>query len=351
MNKIASLGTLIDSTLHSEPIDIGDALELNVWHHFTSMMRIRLVENHLAAMRKGGLIGGPVHLGVGQEAIAVGVSSGLRSTDRVFGAHRSHAHLLALSNGSLKSLFAELLGKDSGYSRGMGGSMHLWDQPNGFYGSVPIVAGTVPLAVGAGLAAKMQNTGDVAIAYFGDGAIEEGVVHESLNMAKILDVPIIFVVENNLFASHLHISLRQPKNSTARFAEANDIPFQVVDGNDVMLVEKVAAEFIKKARAGVGPAFIEAVTYRWYGHVDWREDIDVGVNRNQAEVDNWRARDPIRRLKEGMVQRSMWSDEKEESIRENLLLEIDNAWQSAMLDPYPLKTALLNHVYFEAGQK
>jgi len=136
--------------------------------------------------------------------------------------------LLAL-NPDFYRLFAEILGKETGFSKGMGGSMHLYDQPSGFYGSVPIVAGTVSLAVGAAMAAKMQNTDDIGVAYIGDGAVEEGVVHESFNLAKIQKVPMLFVIENNLFASHMHISLRQSSDMISRFAIANDIPYKLVD--------------------------------------------------------------------------------------------------------------------------
>jgi pyruvate dehydrogenase E1 component alpha subunit len=294
------------------------------------------------------LIGGPVHLGVGQEAIAVGVASELRRTDRVFGTHRSHSHLLSMGS-SLHKLFAEILGKDTGLSKGMGGSMHLWDKPNGFYGSVPIVAGTVSLAVGAALAAKMQGVNDVGLAYFGDGAIEEGVVHESLNLARMLKAPAVFVVENNLFASHMHISLRQPKNSTARFAAANDIPIEIVDGNNVVQVRAAAAKLISSARSGQGPGFLEAVTYRWFGHVDWREDIDVGVKRSAEHVDAWRRRDPIARLAEGMFAHGMLDSGLQKKIEEEVLFEVEDAWNQAMLDPYPPISSLLNRVFANPG--
>ena len=308
------------------------------------MLRIRLAEQHLAAMRRDGLIGGPVHLGVGQEAVAVGVSQWLRSTDRVFGGHRSHSHLIALG-GSLHGLFAEVLGKDTGLSRGMGGSMHLWDQPRGFYGSVPIVAGTVPLAVGAGLAARMQATGDVAVAYLGDGAVEEGVVQESLNLARMLMAPVIFVVENNLFSSHMHISLRQPCDATVRFAHAHDIRAELVDGNDVVAVQNAAEQLVGRARRGEGPGFLEAVTYRWYGHVDWREDIDVGVNRSMEDLVNWRARDPIGRLTAALKGAGEWSDERHDASMAEICGEIDQAWQKAVADPYPKSESLLDRVY------
>jgi TPP-dependent pyruvate/acetoin dehydrogenase alpha subunit len=338
------LGDLAIPACYQNPIDISSFDPNQLVYFLQSMMRLRKAEQKLALGRRDGLIGGPVHLGVGQEAVAVGVSASLRATDRIFGAHRSHSHLLALGS-SLHGLFAEVLGKETGASKGMGGSMHLWDQPRGFYGSVPIVAGTVPLAVGAALAAKLQKTSDVAVAYFGDGAIEEGVVHESLNFARIKNLPILFVVENNLFASHMHISLRQPKDSTIRFAEANAIPSRLVDGNDVVKVAEAAAELIVNARTGKGPGFLEAVTYRWYGHVDWREDIDVGVNRSVEELENWRARDPVARLRTAMLQAGQWSDNQDYLLSESLDAEVDAAWQRAMSDPYPVIDALLERVY------
>jgi len=330
--------------------DLTDALNLTGVDSDTlkaclkSMCRIRKVEQKLAEARRDQLIGGPVHLGVGQEAVAVGVSTELRPTDRIFGTHRSHSHLLAMGS-SLHGLFAEVLGKNAGLSRGMGGSMHLWDRPRGFYGSVPIVAGTVSLAVGAAMAAKMQGTDDIGVAYFGDGAIEEGVVHESLNLAKISNAPVLFVCENNLFASHMHISLRQPKASTARFAVANDLPYRVVDGNDVLAVAKAASELVAAARLGEGPGFLEAVTFRWYGHVDWREDIDVGVHRSVDELQAWRARDPIKRLRDAMVAIGLWSEKQESELDVELVSEVNHAWEQAMRDPYPDAEALLDRVY------
>jgi len=312
------------------------------------MLRIRLAERCLAEGRRERLIGGPVHLGVGQEAVAVGVAAELRKTDRVFGAHRSHSHVLSMGS-SLHRLFAEILGKDTGLSRGMGGSMHLWDQPNGFYGSVPIVSGTVPLAVGAALAAKMQGGGNVGVVYLGDGAVEEGVVHESLNLARMLKAPAIFVVENNLFASHMHISLRQPKEATARFAAANDISYEIVDGNDVVKVRAAAASLIERARVGHGPGFLEAVTYRWYGHVDWREDIDVGVNRSAEEVGAWRKRDPIARLVAGLQALSLIDADHLAAMEAKIAEEVAEAWKLAQSDAYPPLSALISRVFVGAG--
>ena len=345
-NHEFSLKRLSDPAEFQAALDISGIPVEHLRAHLSAMQRIRLAEQQLAAGRRDGVIGGPVHLGVGQEAVAVGVSAHLRATDRVFGAHRSHSHLLALGS-SIKGLFAEVLGRDTGHSRGMGGSMHLWDQPKGFYGSVPIVAGTVPLAVGAGLAAKLQGTDDVAVAYLGDGAVEEGIVHESLNLARIYNIPVIFVVENNLFASHMHISTRQHKDSTARFAAANGIPYQVIDGNDVITVSSKAQKFISAARAGKGPAFIEAVTFRWYGHVDWREDIDVGLHRSSEETASWRQRDPVRRLKESMINAKIWTDNEDKVLEDALKQEVELAWAQAIQDPYPADAALMDRVFYK----
>jgi pyruvate dehydrogenase E1 component alpha subunit len=326
------------------PIEIDGASSTSLVEMLEMMAIIRKTEQQIALGRKDGLIGGPVHLGAGQEAIAVGVSKHLKKTDRVFGAHRSHSHLLAL-NPDFYRLFAEVLGKKTGFSKGMGGSMHLFDQPSGFYGSVPIVAGTVSLAVGAAMAAKLQKTDDIGVAYIGDGAVEEGVVHESFNLAKIQNVPILFVIENNLFASHMHISLRQPSDMISRFAVANDIPYELVDGNDVVAVAQAAKRLIDDIRSGKGPRLIELVTYRWYGHVDWRDDVDVGVERSLDDIENWKARDPIVRLSKAMMAANIWSTEKQQALEVKLDNNIESAWEKAMGDPYPSPDSTLKYVY------
>jgi pyruvate dehydrogenase E1 component alpha subunit len=175
--------------------------------------------------------------------------------------------------------------------------------------------------------------------------MEEGVVHESLNLSRMLQAPVLFVVENNFFASHMHVSIRQPRDATARFAAANDMPFRIVDGNDVVAVADTAAEFVKRARDGHGTAFLEAVTYRWYGHVDWREDIDVGVNRSGKDVENWRRRDPVARLARAMVVAGMLADSEMEALEQAEITAVDDAWEQALQDPYPPPEALLARVY------
>ena len=311
---------------------------------FKSVLNIRLAEYKLAEKRKNGLIGGPVHLGVGQEAIAVGLSHHLNFNDYVFGAHRSHSHLLAL-NPDFYKLFCEVLGRDDGFSKGMGGSMHLWDASSGFMGSVPIVAGTVPLATGAALSAKLTKEPAVAVAYLGDGAIEEGVVQESLNFASVHKLPIVFVVENNLFASHMHSSLRQPTDGCYRFAISNKIDFDVVDGNDVCLMSNSAKKAVAQCRNGQGPFFIEAVTFRWFGHVDWREDIDVGVNRSQEAISDWRARDPFKRLVEAMKSAAIVDDADIQKTIADIQMKVDESWERALEAKFPSADKLLSRVY------
>jgi len=339
-----SIDSLCDSGIFEEHLNLLNFQKEQLLIFLRNMVLIRTAEYKIAKGREEGLVGGPVHLGVGQEAIAAGLSQFLTKDDFVFGAHRSHSHILALG-GSVYKLFAEVLGRKTGFSKGRGGSMHLIDQENGFYGSVPIVAGTVSLAVGAALASRLKKSTNIAIAYLGDGACEEGVVHESLNLARINNEPIIFVIENNLFSSHMHISLRQPKSSTARFAQANDIEYKVVDGNNILQIAEVASNFVNLARQKKGPFFIEAITYRWFGHVDWREDIDVGIERSKEDIKLWRARDPITRLKSCMIDNGIWTNEEHHDLEIEIKKLVNKNWELALNDPLPEKQSLIEDVY------
>jgi pyruvate dehydrogenase E1 component alpha subunit len=307
------------------------------------MYVIRRAEEIIAENIVTGVIKCPCHLGIGQEASAVGLSRYLRSSDRVFGGHRSHTHYLGL-RGSVYKLFAETLGKLDGCSKGMGGSMHLYDPSIGFGGSVPIVGASVPIATGAALAAKKDNVGDIAVSYLGDSACEEGAVQESFNLASIMKLPVIFVVENNLFASHMHIDLRQPHNSTARFAEAHVIPFKVIDGNNLSEVYKTSKEAVKYCRENKGPYFIEAITYRWRGHVGPREDTDVGVKRKD-DLNTWKKRDPIRRLKDSLINKNVLSENDFNEITKLIDKNLVEQWQKALDAPYPPKSLLTEIVY------
>jgi TPP-dependent pyruvate/acetoin dehydrogenase alpha subunit len=341
-----ALGVLVDpSQLHS-PLDISECDGDRLLGQLKLMLTIRKAEEQIGDMVTAGKIKCPCHLAIGQEAIAVGVSSHLSSSDHVFGTHRSHAHYLA-QGGDLYALFAETLGRVTGCSRGMGGSMHLYGGDFGFVGSVPIVAGTIPLAVGAGLAAKMDDCGDVAVAYFGDGATEEGSFQESLNVASVMGLPVVFVCENNLFSSHMYIGLRQPSGSTARFAKAHRIPAKVIDGNDVVAVTKAAGKAVCRARAGNGPSFIEAITYRWRGHVGSREDIDVGLKRSNSDLVLWKERDPIRRLVAALQNANLLSSGEFSALRDKVQELVLDVWARAEQAPYPEESILLDAVYFD----
>lgn len=338
-----TVGDLADPNHYTEPLNLGDADSKTLLRQLRMMLLIRYVEERIGDMIVANKVICPCHLGIGQEAIAVGVAESLRKTDRVFGAHRSHPHYLALG-GNVYELFAEVLGRVTGCSKGMGGSMHLRDLKNGFIGSVPIVSGTIPLAIGAALAAKKDGCGGMAVCFFGDGASEEGSLHECLNFAANFKLPILFVCENNFFSSHLHIDLRQPANSISRFAEAHRVPHKIVDGNDVVAIERVARAMIDRARTENTPSFLEAVTYRWRGHVGPREDLDVGVKRSEA-LFAWKHRDPIRRLSEALEKAGSLTSREFNRMREDVLAQVDQEWHQAEEAPFPEKSALLDCVY------
>ncbi|MFT4683527.1 MAG: TPP-dependent pyruvate/acetoin dehydrogenase alpha subunit [Patiriisocius sp.] len=337
------LGDLINPEKYHEPINISGFNQNDLIDDLKQMYVIRRAEEIIADNIVNGTIKCPCHLGIGQEATAVGLSRYLKSSDRVFGGHRSHTHYLGLG-GSVYKLFAETLGKLDGCSKGMGGSMHLYDPTIGFGGSVPIVGASVPIATGAALAAKKDNAGDIAVSYLGDSACEEGAVQESFNLASIMKLPVVFVVENNLFASHMHIDLRQPSNSTARFAEAHAIPFKVIDGNNLSEVYKASQEAVKHCRENKGPYFIESMTYRWRGHVGPREDTDVGVKRKD-DLDKWKKRDPIKRLKEALINENMFTQNKFIEMTESVDKDLAVLWGKALIAPYPPESLLTEIVY------
>ncbi|MBI5770148.1 MAG: thiamine pyrophosphate-dependent dehydrogenase E1 component subunit alpha [Verrucomicrobia bacterium] len=337
------LGPLADPGECHGPIDLAGTPASTARAWLRKLIEIRCAEEKIGDEFGRAVIKCPCHLVIGQEAPAVGVAAHIRDGDRVFGAHRSHAHFLALG-GSLHHLLAEVLGKDTGCSRGMGGSMHLLDRAHNFHGSVPIVGATVPIATGAALAAKMDGNGAVAVSYLGDGATEEGVFHESLNFASVFKLPVLYVVENNLFSSHLHISLRQPFDSECRHAEAHGVAWQRVDGNDTVAMAAAAGRAIAAARAGQGPQLIEAVTYRWRGHVGHREDNDVGVQRKEGLAE-WKKRDPVARLAAAMVAAGQMAETGVAAITVEYRAAVEAAWVQACADPYPSAAALIERVY------
>lgn len=338
-----SLGNLSDPQAFSDPVDLKHLDRSTAMKFLGRMILIRRVEEAVAGMVATGEAKCPCHLAIGQEGVAVGVAAHLTPEDRTFGAHRSHAIYLALG-GEPERLFAEILGKETGSSHGMGGSMHLVEPAIGLLGTVPIVAATIPIAAGAALSSKMDKTRHVAACFFGDGATEEGVFHETLNLAAVMRLPMLFVCENNMFSSHMHISLRQPFDSVLRYAATSGVTGHLVDGNDVVGVWESAGSLIGRARDQLGPVMIEAVTYRWMGHVGHRDDQDVGVRRKD-ELAFWKLRDPVRRLAEAMTVAGMLAAGDLADIENHVATNVASALYAARSADYPPQSRLLDTVY------
>lgn len=264
-------------------------------HFYREMLRIRLAEEKLIELWHANEIRSLMHLSTGQEAVAVGVCNALAKEDLIFSTHRCHAHYLA-KGGSLKKMYAELAGKVGGCSRGKGGSMHLFEPETGVFLSMPLVAGSIPIAVGTALSARLKGIRRVTAAFFGDGAIEEGVFWESLNFATVHRLPVIFVCENNLYATHSHISKRQPSDNIATRLLGCGVYARVVDGNDVEAVHAEALGMVNRARLGEGLSFLEAKTYRLKEHWGPGEDWHLGY-RSKEEGDQWQKKCPIQCLR------------------------------------------------------
>lgn len=338
-----TLGVLADPRVGHDALDLRGHAPHTLISWLERMVLIRKAEEAVAELVTLREARCPCHLAIGQEACAVGVAAAFRAGDRAFGAHRSHGHYLALG-GDLDAMFAEILGKATGCSGGMGGSMHLVSPERGLLGTVPIVSTTIPIAVGAGLAAKLEGHDALAVSFFGDGATEEGAFHEAMNLAATFKLPVIFACENNLFSSHLHISLRQPADCLARYAAAHRVAYEVLDGNDVCAVATAAERAAERARAGEGPTFLEMVTYRWRGHVGPSEDIDVGVKRGD-ELPLWKQRDPIRRLREAMIASSVIDQAGVDRLEAVAASRLKGAVAKARSAPYPTADAVPQYLF------
>jgi len=303
------------------------------------MKRIRLFEEKIADLIDAQPpIRCPVHLYTGQEAVAAGVCANLRQNDYVFSTHRSHGHYIA-KGGSVKAMMAELYGKATGCSRGRGGSMHLAYPTVGLPGSSAIVGGTIPIAVGAALAFKMQGNGAVSVVFFGDGAANEGVFYESLNFAALKKLPVIFVCENNLYSTHMPVSACLSDTEIYKKAAAFCLPGIRINGNDVKEIYGIAGEAINNARQGQGPALIECLTYRWHGHVGGNYDLDKGL-RSKDELDHWLKKCPINIISQYLYEHNIISELEENQIQASINQEIEEAISLAMEDPYPDKSEL-----------
>ena len=300
---------------------------------FRSMLRIRRIEETLADRYAEQEMRCPMHLCIGQEAIAVGVCAALSSQDVVFGNHRAHGHYLA-KGGNLKAMIAELYGRATGCCGGRGGSMHLIDLGAGFMGATPIVGGTVPLAVGSAWAAMLTGDPRVSVVFFGDGCFEEGVVHESLNFAALHKLPVIFVCENNEFSVYTRLKERQPDRPIYRVAEAHGVTACRGDGNDVEAVLSIAKVAVDNARSGEGPQFIEFKTYRWREHCGPSFDDDLSY-RSQPEIEDGLKDCPISKFEVRLIQQKAFSSSEREMFEAEIREEIEEAFKFALSSAKP----------------
>lgn len=315
---------------------------MNIQTLYRDMLRIRRIEEAIAQRYDAQEMRCPVHLSIGQEAVAVGVCSALRPDDGVFSGHRAHAHYLA-KGGNLCAMLAEIYGLENGCSRGVGGSMHMIDLKAGFLGAVPIVGSTVPLAVGAAWAARLKKEDRVIVVFFGDGAFEEGVVHESINFAVLHSLPILFMCENNLYACYTRLSDRQPDRPIHRVAAAHGCRTITADGNDVQAVYEASRDAIAGLRAGGAPVFLECETYRWREHCGHNYDDQLGY-RPQGELSHWETHCPIRQWS---VKMSITPDGERfvAAVEAEIAAEITAAFDSALAGPRPNPTDLQGYLY------
>ena len=315
---------------------------------YRTMVRIRTCEESFVDPILAREIRCPVHLCTGQEAVAAGVCSALETEDYIFGNHRSHGHYLA-KGGGMRELVAEVFCRETGCSRGRGGSMHLIDPSVGMMGSVPIVAGTIALALGAALAAQIRNDRRVAVSFFGDGATGEGVLCESLNFAALRRLPIVFVCENNLYSTHLPIA--EIRVSPKIFELG--IPFGEmslrIDGNDALTVHRAARKAVNLCRRGKGPFFLECLTYRMHGHVGPDDNIQ-GTHtdiRPPKEIEKWRKKDPIKKLGRHILNNKIASRKELAEIHEEAEKEVLEAHRFARGSSFPREEELGLYVHNE----
>jgi acetoin:2,6-dichlorophenolindophenol oxidoreductase subunit alpha len=282
----------------------------------------------------------PTHLSIGQESAAVGVAMALTNDDVAFSTHRCHAHYLA-KGGSVRAMMAELFGKVTGCSLGKGGSMHLFDERVGMLGASAIVGGSIPLAAGAALSFSLQKKPFVGVAFFGDGAVEQGVFHEAMNVAALRKLPLLMVCENNEYATLSHVSTRQAAPIAERAASYGSVGVRV-SGDDVLDVERVASEAVRRARAGEGPTLIEIHVYRWMSHVG--TIFDTGKMRRSAdELAAARARCPVERAKQRLAKGGVAASELD-AIEADVMREIEDGVRFADESPEPARSALFEDI-------
>ncbi|MGC2195088.1 MAG: thiamine pyrophosphate-dependent dehydrogenase E1 component subunit alpha [Terriglobales bacterium] len=309
---------------------------------YQRMLAIRLFEERVNDLYTRALMPGLAHLYIGEEAVAVGICEALRSDDYITSTHRGHGHCLA-KGAAPDRMFAELLGKEAGYCRGKGGSMHIADPDTGNLGANAIVAGSVGIATGAAFAAKRLGNGRVAVCFFGEGALGQGVLYEVMNLAQLFKLPVIYVCENNLYTEYTHYAETTAGEILNR-ATAFGLEAVAVDGQDVRAVNAAATQLIERARRGDGPGFLLANTYRYTGH--HVGDISREYYRSKQEEQQWRTeRDPIKTLTEWMLQQKLTDAGQLAHIQSELTAEIDKAAKFAVDAPYPQIEEVAQDVY------
>ena len=308
-----------------------------------TMLTIRAFEEKAEELYSLGKTHGTMHLSIGQEAIAAGASGAVRSGhDYLLNHHRGHGHCIAWG-GEVNLMMAEFMGKETGYCRGRGGSMHIADIERNNLGANGIVAGGIPMSVGVGLSIKLRGTDQVCLVIFGDGASNTGPFHEALNMASIWDLPVIFLCENNQYAMSMSVPRAFNIEHISQRASAYGIPGVTVDGNDYLAVYDSISTAAQRAREGKGPTLVEAITYRWRGH----SKSDRQLYRTRDEVKEWQARDPIPRFADKLRQIGFLSDEQLESLRKNANQCITDALAFAEASPEPDVASIMEGVYVE----
>ena len=313
---------------------------------YRTMVRIRLCEESFIEPILNRDVLCPCHLYSGEEAVATGICASLTDRDYIFGNHRSHGHYLA-KGGSMRAMAAEIYCRETGCSRGRGGSMHLIDPDVGILGVAPIVAGTISLAVGAALASSIRKDGRVAVSFFGDGATGEGVLYESLNFAALKKLPIIFACENNLYATHMPIRDCRVNRNIYEIAQPFGIENRQIDGNDVLQVYEAGLYAVKKCRDGAGPVFLECLTYRFRGHVGPDDNIQGAHTdiRPKEEVEQWFQKDPIKNFEKYLVSQSLIDDQTLNAIRTEVEKEIADAHHFARSSSSPDRKDLMKYVF------
>jgi len=306
------------------------------------MLEIRYFEEKVSDLLGRDVVRGASHLYVGEEAIAVGAIAAIRKEDYITSTHRGHGHCIA-KGGDLKLMLAELCGKATGYCKGRGGSMHIADVRAGNLGATGIVGSHIPVATGAGLSIKMRKTDQVVLCFFGDGAANTGAFHESLNMAAVWTLPVVYICENNLYGMSVSVKRAFPFEDIAERAKGYNIPGVIADGMDVLHVKEIVGQAVDRARRGDGPTLVECKTYRYYGH----SRSDPRVYRTREEEKAWRARDPVKNFQDKLVEAGILTPEKVKELEDFAAEEIEEAEEFMLSSPYPAAESLYDDVYTE----